>query len=310
MSILDLPAALRAAGLTVWVAPDWRTNGHTYELIDPFGGVLHHTAGHGLRAVYGLPDARPDVPQPRCNVWTPRPGTQPYDVAVISAGRAWQAGTGRMHAYDRMRAGGFSVRTPDAAVLYGPNSDDVDAGWTSQHTLGNEVEWNTGDPWTTDHLDVVATTMGVCVDVLGWAGLGSWAHHRQLTYRKPDMDYRGDLWGRAAAITRGDDMSAEDVKAINDHTDAGFAELQRQLAGNLGAAAVNNPLSWLNAGIAARVDRNTAARLAPLLDDEPKLLAALADHGIPTGPGGVSLDDIRAALRLALADVRLTTEGT
>src|SRR5215212_3990122 len=69
-SMLDLPDALRAAGLRVFVTPDWKTNGHGITLLDhPYGGVLHHTAGFGLHSVYGLPDARPDVPQPRANLW-------------------------------------------------------------------------------------------------------------------------------------------------------------------------------------------------------------------------------------------------
>jgi hypothetical protein len=300
-TMLDLPAALRAAGLTVWVAPDWRTNGHGYDLIKPFGGVLHHTAGHGLRSVYGEPDARPDVPQPRCNLWTPRPGTQPYDIAVICAGRAWQAGTGRMAAYDRMRAGNFSVRTPDAAALYGRDSDDVDAGWTSEHTLGNEVEWNTGDPWTDRHLDVVATAMHVCADVLGWPGVGCWANHRQLTWRKPDMDYRGDIWTRAANLAnpQEDDVTPDEVKAavrdVLHLPDSGLAvpggqtdngKLAQMLVGNIGMTY--NAVNAVKGAVAA-VKADTSVQG----DDEAKILAKLAELqrqldalASPTPPAG------------------------
>jgi hypothetical protein len=302
-SMLDLPAALRAAGLRVWVAPDWKTNGHGYSLIKPFGGVLHHTAGWGLRSVYGEPDARPDVPQPRCNLWTPRPGTQPYDIAVICAGRAWQAGTGRMQAYDRMRAGNFSVRTPDAAVLYGRDSDDVDAGWTSEHTLGNEVEWNTGDPWTDRHLDVVATAMRVCADVLGWPGVGCWANHRQLTWRKPDMDYRGDIWTRAANLAN---PQQEVFMALSDTEQTEVLKAARQINATVGAGqasfegtveailkntqSIFNNLNGLSAQVRATGDvvgddeANIVARVDAAKAELQAAIKALP--GSPTPPAG------------------------
>lgn len=75
-----------------------------------------------------------------------------------------------------------------------------------------------------------------------------------------------------------DDMSQADVDAINAHIDKQIAaaqtEILRQLAANLGASAVNNGNSWLNAGIAARIGSNERANLAPLMDDEANILAA------------------------------------
>lgn len=105
--------------------------------------------------------------------------------------------------------------------------------------------------------------------------------------------------------TGGDDMAQADIDAINAHTDAAVAEVLRVVAANLGAGAVNNPLAWLNAGIAARIGANERALIAPLLDDEAKLTAELEKLAVPTTE--VNLDDVRAALRLALADIRLTT---
>jgi hypothetical protein len=300
-TMLDLPAGFRAAGLTVWVAPDWRTNGHGYDLIKPFGGVLHHTGGYGLRSVYGLPDARPEVPQPRCNLWTPRPGTQPYDIAVICAGRAWQAGTGRMQAYDRMRAGNFSVRTPDAAALYGRDSDDVDAGWTSLHTLGNEVEWAGGD-FPEGQLDVVATAMGACVKVFGWPGLGCWAHHRQLTFRKSDMAYRGDIWGRAAGLANpqgvfmalSDTEQTEVLKAarqINATVGAGQASFEGTVEAILkNTQSIFNNLNGLSAQVRATGDvvgddeANIVARVDAAKAELQAAIKALP--GSPTPPAG------------------------
>lgn len=216
--MLDLPEALRAAGLRVFVAPDWRTNGHDgIALLDaPYGGVLHHTAGFGLHSVYGLPDARPSVPQPRCNLWTPRPGTQDFDIAVVCAGRAWHAGTNNSTAHADLRAGRFGPDTADALDRFGRDSDDLDAGFTSAHTVGNEVEslGTVGVDYPDEQLDVVATAMQVCVRVFGWPGVGSWAHHRQLTFRKPDMSYRGDLWARAAGTTEEDPVTKEQAERL------------------------------------------------------------------------------------------------
>ncbi len=106
------------------------------------------------------------------------------------------------------------------------------------------------------------------------------------------------------------DMSQAEVDAVNAHTDGQVAEVLRVLTANLGSSAVNNPASWLNAGIAARLGANERALIAPLLDDEAKLTAYLDSIGVTLAAlsaGGVSLDDLRAALRVVLADVRLTT---
>jgi hypothetical protein len=206
----DLPAALRAAGLRVWVAPDWLSNGHEgHHELDAsalWGGVLHHTAGMGLHAVYGEPDARPDVPQPRCNLWVPRgpswtaPSGGVADVAVCCAGLAWQAGTGSSVAYADMKAGRGSVKLADAAAR--GLADDIDAMTTSLHTIGVEIEaMGNGDPadYPPGQLDVIRKIMDAAVDLFPtFVGVGNWLHHRQCTKRKVDMSYRGDIWARTA----------------------------------------------------------------------------------------------------------------
>jgi hypothetical protein len=91
-------------------------------------------------------------------------------------------------------------------------------------------------------------------------------------------------WGQHNAVPeQEDDVTPEDIAAIaaavNAHTDAQVAaaqgEILRQLAANLGGSAVNNPNAWLNAGIAARLGANQRAALAPLMDDEAQIVAAV-----------------------------------
>jgi hypothetical protein len=282
-SMLDLPDALRSAGLRVFVAPDWRTNGHDIDLLDsPYGGVLHHTAGLGLRSVYGLPDARPDVPQPRANLWTPKPGTQDYDIAVLCAGRAWHAGTNNSTAHADLRAGRFGMDVADALDRFGKHSDDLDAGFTSANTVGNEVE-NLGtaaDEWPEAQLDVVATAMRVCVEVFGWPGVGAWAHHRQLTWRKPDMSYRGDLWTRASgarlAATEEDGMTNEQAERLLQLAEA-TARMMSPMAQRVAdierrQLAFNNQEGGRDAAAQGR-DERLAAEFARARADLDQLLA-------------------------------------
>lgn len=132
------------------------------------------------------------------------------------------------------------------------------------------------------------------------------AHREWAPTRKTDIDPASQSAVRGWTPAGGDTMSAEDVAAINDHTTGQAQEILRVLEANLGASAVNNPRAWLNAGIAMRLGADERARLAPLLDDEAKLTAAIGQLGVQ--PAEVNLDDVRAALRLALADIRLTVD--
>lgn len=99
------------------------------------------------------------------------------------------------------------------------------------------------------------------------------------------------------SVAQEGDLSAEEVRQINEHTDAVGDEVLRVIAANLGVSAVSNPAAWLNAGIGARVDKNVRAALVPLLDDEDMLRGALDEL-----PPGISVDDVKAALRVVLAE--------
>ena len=74
-----------------------------------------------------------------------------------------------------------------------------------------------------------------------------------------------------------DGMSRADIDAINANTDAQFTELNRILAAHFGPASVSNPNAWPNSGFGVRIDKNTRAAVAPLMDDEAKVLAAVQD---------------------------------
>lgn len=289
-TVLDLPDQLRHEGLTVYVVPQWRTNGHDGQLLltDPWGHLLHHTADNaGLGSVWDpAGDRRPDVPQPRCNLWLPRAGD--YDVAVVSAGRAYHAGTNSAVALADVRAGRINADTPDA-YLRGLVDDSNGNG----HLLGTEVE-NRGDgqPLTDRQLRALPR---VCAAVARTFGLstGQIAHHRQVTRRKPDMAWRGDIWSMTAAVLAGEepDMPLTDADAklvakalvpylqeittgggnatdnnpllqqLRDAEDAKFAALTAGLTGLAGDVA----------GVSAKVDALTVAGV-----DVPALAALLA----------------------------------
>lgn len=91
-SLLWLPTALRAAGLTVTEVPGWQNRGHGDEG-KVLGIVCHHTCGplHGnLPDLNVLVDGRPDLGGPLCNLGLGRDGTY----FMIAAGKGWHAGAG------------------------------------------------------------------------------------------------------------------------------------------------------------------------------------------------------------------------
>ena len=234
-SMIDLLEAAQAARLPVEVVPDFLTNGHdgVLTLDRPRIGYLHHTVARTLESVYydplkrpGWPTSewRPDVPAPRCNIYVARARTAgcrtgcPFKgrdhVVFVSAGKAHHAGMANLSRIQAARAGQISVRTPDAAGL----PDDYSRA--SFEAVGVEVDWMSGEGWPASLLDLIARLMQITKRTLGWVELGCWIHHRQATYRKPDMDYRGDIWARAAAIdiTEEPDMdAAQDAKLTDIH---------------------------------------------------------------------------------------------
>jgi hypothetical protein len=225
-SILDLATAYRAEGLHVYEVPGWRNRGHSDGPMLPRGGGWHHTADNsGLISVLNLngPDIRPDVPQPRANVWVPR--DEDYDLAMVCAGTAYHFGAGSRTALALAWNGRVSAATPDAAVAGYP--DDLDDTAPGNATMiGHEVEnLGTGQPLTARQLWAIPRIAAAECRLFGW-GPGHHMHHRQYTRRKPDMQWRGDLWALTAAQlahTSGGDMALDpDAKA---YIDGKFAAL-------------------------------------------------------------------------------------
>lgn len=306
MSILGLPDALRAAGLSVHVVPEWRTNGHDGQLVleNPYGLLLHHTADNiGLKAVWceGCPDVRPDVPEPRAHLWLPRSSAAVgYDVAVVTAGRAYQAGTNSSVVHEDIRAGRVSAATADAAAR--GLEDDMNG---NPHLLGLEVE-NLGDgqPLTEEQLRDLPRICAAVLRLFGWS-VGHLAHHRQVTRRKPDMAWRGDIWSMTDAVLRGDDdVSYDDVvRALRD--------VLRLPGGGLAVPVGqvdNGNLAKILVGMAQQeVNRDAAeaAQLRALVAQSSP--AAVADAVVaklpPASTGGLTRDDVAAAVRDVLGSL-------
>lgn len=121
----DLPARLRAAGLTVVEIDGWRQRGRPASTggFAPVGVLHHHTGGpsNGGRpyAAGILTNGRSDLPGPLCHLSTDQAGT----VYVVAAGRA-------NHAGDAKAAG--TVAAGDGNTLYvGVENQNLGTeGWT------------------------------------------------------------------------------------------------------------------------------------------------------------------------------------
>jgi N-acetylmuramoyl-L-alanine amidase len=215
-TMLDLPAAYRAQGLTVFEVPGWRTRGHQGDVpIHPIGGLWHDTGdNHGLRSVFNYtgdphnptgPDERPDVPQPRANIWIPRSVGGP-DLVVVAAGRAYHAGQGSARALDDIAHGRISHTTGDAVTRNLPN-DTLDGNST---LIGHEVECRGGLQVPTPHqVEVMTRVAAAECATFGWTA-GHHAHHRQYTNRKVDMSWHGDFWTMINDVLEGPEMATVD----------------------------------------------------------------------------------------------------
>lgn len=234
-TVVDWERACRTAGLPTETVPDFLGNGHLGVLLlsGPKLGYWHHTDSIVLASVYydpagraGWPagEWRPTVPAPRANLYAARaraagcrPGC-PYKgrahLVFTSAGLAYHAGEANLGRVALARAGRVTAAVPDAAGL----PDDYRAA--NGEAVGLEVDWATGEGWPADLLDLVAAASAAAVRVFGWSGAGHWIHHRQATYRKPDMAYRGDLWAATARHLQAeeefvmDDTTTRQLRAI------------------------------------------------------------------------------------------------
>jgi hypothetical protein len=226
-TIADLRGPFVRAGIPIETAPDFYTNGRdgVRTLRDPTCGYLHHTVATQLVSVYwdrtgtaGWPheEWRPSVPSPRCNLYGARarrggcrPGC-PYDgrphVVFVSNGKANHAGMANLSRIQAARAGRINHGVSDAADAGLPDNYSA-AGFES---VGWEFDWNVGESWPAELLDMAAAGMRITADELGWEGVGCWILHRQATDRKIDWQYTGDIWTRARTITTEETASMAD----------------------------------------------------------------------------------------------------
>lgn len=262
-----LPTILRAENLTVHIVTEWLSNGHDGDqIIYPYGILLHHTADNiGLKSVWNEsgPDIRSDVPQPRANLWLPRAGD--YDVAVVSAGRAYHAGRNSSVAHNDIKNNRCSLQMQDAVVR--GLVDDMNG---NPYLIGIEVEnLGTTQELTDKQLDVLPRVCAALCKEFGW-NTGRIAHHRQVTSRKPDMGWRGDIWTMTNNILQGnDDMywdedkvnrvvrAADQVNTAIGQGQLSFSSTVKAVLGNL--QSLINLVKSNDAGLASKVtDVNTA----------------------------------------------------
>jgi len=213
MLLLDLPAAIAAAGLPVVEVAGWRTRGHG-ELTTVQTIVCHHTAtaasASGDYPSLGIVvNGRPHLAGPLANLGLGRSGT----VYVIAAGVAYHAGD-----------------------TWSPSQDN----W---HAIGIEAEHDGISPWPSELVDAYAR---LCAALAAHYGLGAARvqGHKEVCKpagRKADPNFDMTAF-RARVVARmhdqEDDMpspkdwTAEDWSVVDAHLDARLAAFGRQ-AGDL-----------------------------------------------------------------------------
>ncbi len=176
MLLHDLPARLRAAGLTVVEEPGWRSR--SAGPMSPVGVMLHHTAGRDSRRLI--------IDRNLSQIYIPKSGV----VHCCAAGRSHHAGIGVADVLARARH--RQAPAGDARTVYGISGGRGDTNG-NPHFWGIEVE-NLGDgrdPYPLRQLHATWVTSAVLLHMAGRPAECA-IHHREWTSRKVDMSYRGD----------------------------------------------------------------------------------------------------------------------
>jgi len=188
-------AAYRAEGLTVHEYPGWRTHNRdtaTGKTFGPVVGVLiHHTAGHGDRAVCF--NGRPDLPGPLCHNWLGK-----------TAG-LWMLGQGRANHAGLVDGDVVTALVAEKAPL--PRDDRADTDGNDV-LYGLEIE-NLGDgkdPYPADQYRQAVLWAAATCRKHGWTER-SVAGHKELQPGKIDPSFDMDVFRadvhRQLAITPG-----------------------------------------------------------------------------------------------------------
>lgn len=165
----DLAGLMRAAGLTVTEAADWRTRG-AGGCFTPIGAMMHHTVGL-------LPHVLPDiVTNNKANFFIDRAGA----LTVVAGGRANHAGQGAREVLDEVARGTAPTGTAQSRGLRDRLSGNG-------HFYGFENE-NRGDgiqPWPEAQLDAMARGAAALCQLHCWPARRVIAH-AEWTRRKID----------------------------------------------------------------------------------------------------------------------------
>lgn len=178
-----LQAALRT-GYPVIATDGWETRGNIN--FNPGGGVWHHTAAH--TNPYDDVDDHPSLgicvrgraglPGPLCNFLIGDYGT----IYLIAAGTANHGG----------RVSSAEVHRMTTGQPYTGERSRGEASYNSQ-LIGIEVENDgVGSPYPERQIKSLVSLTVELDKVYGWT-IHHWRHHKELTTRKIDMSYEGDL---------------------------------------------------------------------------------------------------------------------
>lgn len=191
--LLEIPGALRQAGLTVIETRDWVNRKRT-GAFDPIGCLWHHTASNSFGDAPSLKvcmDGRSDLPGPLCHLLLGRDGVY----RTISGGRANHAGKGSMRVLKDLERD--AAPKGDARQFGYP--DEVDGNGV---LIGVEVENDgRGEPWSALVLDAMVRGGAAISRLYGWSSARHIAH-REWTKRKPDPAGVSMTWFRDEVAAR------------------------------------------------------------------------------------------------------------
>ncbi len=190
----------------------WRTrNRNSAGAWGPVEGLLlHHTGDDAPDDADQkvLTNGRSDLPGPLCHWGMRDDGT----AVLIGWGRANHAGRGAANVRAAVLSEDYGARPP----YPGEDAVDGNALFYGQETMYSGAQ----APTSAAYRNTVRIFAAVC-DFHGWSGR-SCIGHREWTSRKPDpghldmTQFRADVDALLEAGPGGDDMSADDVKAILD----------------------------------------------------------------------------------------------
>lgn len=212
---------LQKWGVRYVEAPGWRTRNR--DVAGPWGPVqgmlLHHTGDDAPDDADQrvLTNGRSDLPGPLCHWGMRDDGT----AVLIGWGRANHAGRGAANVRNALLTEDYGDRPPY------PGEDTVDG---NALLYGQETMYSGGQAPTSAAYQATVRIFAAVCDFHGWSGR-SCIGHKEWTSRKPDpghldmTKFRADVDALLEAGPGGDEMTAEDVKAI-------LAGVQELIAGS------------------------------------------------------------------------------